>query len=1613
MLNLERSLEACFGLEAVDVLVLNAGVMRRSREVTEDGFELTMAANHLGHFLLAGQPEPVPKKRATNIHSSHGVAWRPMNVLEGVANIARRSVRRLTQETWEDRTLVVRISNGSTKTLEAAEPPTMMAGRCVLSFSELAPGETGTVRFSSAGREFFGNATSGCHHAGLMERALEFSIQGQRLLMAESCPFGHTTLKTHRFVVSFEPGKRTMQEFYSEMPAVFMGCRETQHSTHMQGLCVRVHAVATSSPAVADVVILQEELEQVEYELDSAQQLEFAEWCLSHPDFKDLLGSAMFLAESQALLEASKAQAMDVYLPFTAIFVAIWFSLVSSSDRKAFQDLSLSLQRRHLSRWPHAAISDENLDIWRSFISLLALLGELYALFQFTMSIAFPLPLQPPLLCQMHVTGPLVGSLMVRLMCWKHKKLSFEQIQLLATILNGFAIVNRVDVPKHLLAVNFMVRTLIGAFSACPQRLVTMNLLSAPLALAVEWARRVDGAGAMEPSVDLVHAIANEMLCIMLMNVMILHLSAVFQKQEMATQKLQEEIAAKEKIVKETESLLGAARRLLSVTCDCLVQLSPDWNLKDPDRSVKDMLKLGSKGTAALHFSQFISPEDHERFTTFIRTSRDSDAPSSLHLKMQDTKGSSFHVQLFHVEIPNLQTEPCRGARGEPGSEDDSLPKEHLLGLIRQELKEPPEEEAMGPMGHCSSIPEGQPLDCLTSSGTASSAGRSSRHAERKAKDRRKASLGSCRARSPEGWPKLDSVKLVLDLNTAEHGYAIRSIRVDLLESWPDFSLLKFVHLGSMVWDFVEAEVPGSGGRLDPRAHEARTSKRNCWMSQSPCDEPCLGCKLQLAKLGTVLVREMRVLRIDQEHHSVDDADASAADRKLGYTLLMTVELRNFLSIAAPAAPAGAAAKHKKMSHNDKAFNLTLLIDAFVTSGLVKTSLEALGVNLSSYRSARERCDQRSPANPQVKRHWDEASEVSSVDAEDAEVKAYIEESHMLLRTTAVRCMLMLSRAVAECKVHGQWPTQEGHQADPTLDYPERPHTSPRPAVGGGRHSIAEFFRRSSSLEPDLPVLPHKTPRRSCCSAGQVSEGLEREQLLYLVRNCIHLSADFTRRRSKLLGMLDASQPVEGLQRYRRQLGLTHRNITEHRGGQDVVYNFFSPEVFEELGDCGVSPEEVLQSLGHCAPEYRTSPRFPGGMPCFDLDERTMSTNSKSGELFLFSSDRRFIIKTLSSKELILLMRMMPAYLDHIQRYPRSLIVRYAGLYLIQRGEQFLHFVVMKSVFDPQIPLHLKFDLKGSLYKRRKKAQESVGKDEDWVHSGHRLNLPLEVQREFCAQHELDAQLLESFKMMDYSVLVGVHFVEQDPFNDFLEPGWGDGYLDCKEVYLVGIIDHSIKYGIKKQAENLLRVAQGTSDRASCVSADTYAERQLHFLYDKVMRNPSAMDIGTEGRLRVDIFGAEELIAADWNGASDPYVTVKLGLCVKHTATVPVNCNPTWNCSLYLPVHQAHRDQELKISVWDEDHLKSLRGNDDFLGRLSVPMTWILQGPVDLRNSELSDVSKGRLSLRCLFESADDIVDDSLLMKASPKQPSRHVACCVRKSRKPGSLMLVLAQDCS
>jgi NAD(P)-dependent dehydrogenase (short-subunit alcohol dehydrogenase family) len=64
-------------LEAVNVLINNAGGIFPKRELTKEGFEMTFATNHLGHFLLTLNLAPVLEKgqaRVINV-SSDAYKW--------------------------------------------------------------------------------------------------------------------------------------------------------------------------------------------------------------------------------------------------------------------------------------------------------------------------------------------------------------------------------------------------------------------------------------------------------------------------------------------------------------------------------------------------------------------------------------------------------------------------------------------------------------------------------------------------------------------------------------------------------------------------------------------------------------------------------------------------------------------------------------------------------------------------------------------------------------------------------------------------------------------------------------------------------------------------------------------------------------------------------------------------------------------------------------------------------------------------------------------------------------------------------------------------------------------------------------------------------------------------------------------------------------------------------------------------------------------------------------------------------------------------------------------------------------------------------------------------
>jgi 1-phosphatidylinositol-4-phosphate 5-kinase len=406
----------------------------------------------------------------------------------------------------------------------------------------------------------------------------------------------------------------------------------------------------------------------------------------------------------------------------------------------------------------------------------------------------------------------------------------------------------------------------------------------------------------------------------------------------------------------------------------------------------------------------------------------------------------------------------------------------------------------------------------------------------------------------------------------------------------------------------------------------------------------------------------------------------------------------------------------------------------------------------------------------------------------------------------------------------------------------------------------------------------------------------------------------------------------------------------------------------EALGnlDCGrtVGPQRVLQSLGIDSPDYVS-----------------LSTNSKSGELFFFSHDRQFVIKTVGSKEYSVLSRLIPAYQDHIQQVPRSMIVRFAGLFCLELlGAKPVYFIVMTSVFDPSCPVQQIYDLKGSSHKRKKKEGESVGKDEDWIASGQKLKVSAAMRRQLCAIHEQDAMLLARFRIMDYSILVGIHVVGDSEGRGKAwrlpaTAGLSSGIFaeDGSALYFLGIIDFSIKYGLKKQTETLVNVVRGVSDDASCVAADTYAQRQAQFLRHQLFAEaaePEADDsstFGTYGMLLIEISAGHDLVAADWEGTSDPYVRVTLGLLSTRTQTIKCNCNPSWDAKLRLPVNESHTEASVELAVWDEDVSRMLRGSDDFLGRLKVQMADVLREPLELHREALTDAKHGQLSARLSF----------------------------------------------
>ncbi|XP_069578012.1 phosphatidylinositol 5-phosphate 4-kinase type-2 gamma isoform X1 [Brachyistius frenatus] len=328
-----------------------------------------------------------------------------------------------------------------------------------------------------------------------------------------------------------------------------------------------------------------------------------------------------------------------------------------------------------------------------------------------------------------------------------------------------------------------------------------------------------------------------------------------------------------------------------------------------------------------------------------------------------------------------------------------------------------------------------------------------------------------------------------------------------------------------------------------------------------------------------------------------------------------------------------------------------------------------------------------------------------------------------------------------------------------------------------------------------------------------------------------------------------------------------------------------------------------------------------------DLDYQVSLTRSSPmrsvddpGEgLLLNSYDRTLVIKQISSEDVADMHGILSEYHQHIVKcHGSTLLPQFLGMYRVGVDSEETYLIVMRNMFSHRLVVHRKYDLKGSLVAREASDKERVKqnlfniimvqlffppyvlvktyvfvlkgkelptfKDMDFRNNMQKVYVT-DVQKEkFIEKLNRDVEFLVKLKIMDYSLLLGIHDVgraerdeeegeevsneeEAEAENGLspgpavgsygtspegiagymssckpLGPGEFDPYVDVyavgscsgapqREVYFMGLIDVLTQYDTKKKAAHAAKtVKHGAGAEISTVHPEQYAKRFRDFI---------------------------------------------------------------------------------------------------------------------------------------------------------------------------------------
>ena len=160
-------------------------------------------------------------------------------------------------------------------------------------------------------------------------------------------------------------------------------------------------------------------------------------------------------------------------------------------------------------------------------------------------------------------------------------------------------------------------------------------------------------------------------------------------------------------------------------------------------------------------------------------------------------------------------------------------------------------------------------------------------------------------------------------------------------------------------------------------------------------------------------------------------------------------------------------------------------------------------------------------------------------------------------------------------------------------------------------------------------------------------------------------------------------------------------------------------------------------------------------------NQRINKSLGKSGSFFISTDDNKYMIKTLKSDELELLRHaFLKKYINHIEQYPKSLLCRLYGIYniILGQGDQILIIVMRNVIGDFKDNTIVKFDLKGSTYKRKANFQmendNNVMKDLDFMEFEKSIILSEISIDKLRNMSKIDSNFLKDNELMDYSLFL-------------------------------------------------------------------------------------------------------------------------------------------------------------------------------------------------------------------------------------------------------------------